>query len=50
MRVLEYSGLDTARVRPQYEKVKRQLEEDDLRSAERAASAGGEPRSPVAVP
>lgn len=33
MRVLEYSDLDTSRVRAQYEKVKRQLEADDLRSA-----------------
>lgn len=34
MRVLEYSDLDTSRVRRQYEKVKRQLEADDLRSAD----------------
>jgi len=34
MRVLEYTDLDISRVRPQYEKVKRQLEEDDLRSAD----------------
>lgn len=34
MRVLEYTDLDTSRVRAQYEKVKRQLEADDTRSAE----------------
>jgi hypothetical protein len=34
MRVLEYSDLDTSRVPSQYEKVKRQIEADDLRSAE----------------
>jgi hypothetical protein len=34
MRLLEYSDLDVGRVRPQYEKVKRQIEADDLRSAE----------------
>ncbi len=42
MRVLEYSDLDTSRVRPQYEKVKRQLEADDLRSADlRKLAQGG---------
>lgn len=34
MRVLEYSDLDVSRVRPQYDKLKRQLEADDLRSAD----------------
>jgi hypothetical protein len=34
MRVLEYSDLDTSRVRRQYEKVKQQIEADDLRSAD----------------
>jgi hypothetical protein len=34
MRVLEYTDLDTSRVRAQYEKVKRQIEVDDLRSAD----------------
>ena len=34
MRVLEYSDLDTSRVRPQYEKVRQRLEADDLRSAD----------------
>ncbi len=34
MRVLEYTDLDISRVRPQYEKVKRQIEADDLRSAD----------------
>ena len=33
-RVLEYSDVDTSRVRKQYEKVKRQIEADDLRSAD----------------
>src|SRR4030042_1685769 len=42
MRVLEYSDLDTSRVRPQYEKVKRQLEADDLRSAEVKKLAHGD--------
>jgi hypothetical protein len=42
MRVLEYSDLDTGRVRPQYEKVKRQLETDDLRSAEIKKLAHGD--------
>ena len=42
MRVLEYSDLDTSRVRSSYEKVKRQLEADDLRSADlkKLAQAG----------
>jgi hypothetical protein len=35
MRFLEYSDLDTSRVRAQYEKVKRQIEADDLRSPSR---------------
>jgi hypothetical protein len=42
MRVLEYSDLDTSRVRPQYQKVKQQLEADDLRSAEVKKLAHGE--------
>jgi hypothetical protein len=41
MRVLEYSDLDTSRVRPQYEKVRRQLEADDLRSADLKKLEGG---------
>ncbi len=42
MRVLEYSDLDPSRVRAQYEKVKRLLEADDLRSADlkKLTSAG----------
>lgn len=41
MRLLEYSELDTSRVRRQYEKVKRQIEADDLRSAELKKLAQG---------
>lgn len=41
MRVLEYSDLDTSRVRKQYEKVKRQIEADDLRSADLKKLAQG---------
>jgi hypothetical protein len=40
MRVLEYNELDASRVREQYEKVKRQLESDDLRSADLKKLAG----------
>ncbi|MBN2369517.1 MAG: UvrD-helicase domain-containing protein [Vicinamibacteria bacterium] len=41
MRVLEYTDLDTSRVRPQYEKVKRRIEEDDFRSADLKKLTGG---------
>ncbi len=41
MRVLEYSDLDTSRVRAQYQKVKGQLEADDLRSADLKKLAQG---------
>lgn len=34
MRVLEYRDLDTAAVRPQYEKVRRLLEQEDFRAAQ----------------
>jgi hypothetical protein len=42
MRVLEYSDLDLTRVRPQYEKVKAQLERGDLRSADLKKLAGAD--------
>lgn len=42
MRVLEYSELDTSRVRAAYEKVKRQLEAGDLRSADLKKLAGAD--------
>lgn len=41
MRVLEYSDLDTSRVKAQYEKVRRQLEAEELRSADLKKLAHG---------
>lgn len=34
MRILAYRGLDTAAVRPQYEKIRRLLEQEDFRAAQ----------------
>ena len=34
MRILEYLDLDTAGVRPQYEKVRRLLEQEDFHAAQ----------------
>ncbi len=42
MRVLDYTDLDPSRVRAQYERVRRQLESDDLRSAEVAKLSHGD--------
>ncbi len=42
MKVLEYSGLDTARVGAQYAKIKQALERDDLRSADLKKLSGSE--------
>ena len=45
MRVLEYSDLDTSRVRPQYERVRQRLEADDLRSADLKKLGDGQYRA-----
>ena len=34
MKILEYVGLDTTRVKAQYEKVRRAIERDDFRQAD----------------